>query len=619
MIRALNIITDNITDELKSVAAQNATSASQLYIEVESVNTFVKTAESDFVEVFGSDLDKYKDEKYLRESTVEFEQEYDIKILSKYRDYPFANMICEIEFEENNTLAYFVIKKGSKLKYYNRLYDDFLKYITEQMLRSNIMLHLFDVDYKDGIKGLVDVIEKIKNITFKEDKKILVSKGLNAIKSISSDISMLIEERNDIGAEDNDGKVDYSNRGFLLSCVEGEQLFEFIKPQQGQNGRTCRGKLIEVETINLDSNPTFTVEDGIEVQDSFENIKYLSNKSGYLVKTGNKYDVSNSIDVDEISFKTTGTINSDLESEISINVIKNDPLEDAIEEGMHVKVQTLSVKGSIGPNTLIEARDVSIDGQTHHESSIKCVNAKIGQHRGNITGRDVEVTTLEGGEIIADKAMVRNAVRGTIKAKNIKIKSLGSHVTMEASESIEIDMPKGEENKFIIDTSINGAFDTKDNKEDDKDYLKKLEEELNPLLTALTETTAKVKKNLEPCAKIKAIIIKHKKQETPIPAPLIKNFKICKVMKVRYKKLKEEFEYKKVQIEKLKKKLASTTIDVLDATIIVNQPLRGYNSIIYRLHNPQREINLKTNESMNKRIFKLIEDEEGVLKIVNVD
>lgn len=614
----VNIITDNVEKELVRIAAQNATSSSKLYIKINSVNTFIKDANSNLVKIPDDAFSNYSSEASLRDNTIKFEQQYDIDVRSHYKGYRFEDMISDIEFEENDTLAYFIIKKGSKLNYYDELYDDFLDYITEQKLRSNIMLYLFDVDYEDTIKQFVDVIEKIKTITFKEDKRILVSKGFDEIKSINAKICMTIEEKSDVNAEDSEGRVDYANRGFLLSCTEGDELFEFSKPKQGEHGRTCKGAIIEVETVNLDAKPTFTVEDGIEVQDSFENIKYLSKKSGYLVKKGNQYEVSNSININEISFKTTGTINSDLDSEISINVVKDDPLEDAVEAGMHVKVQKLSVKGSIGPNTQIEARDVSIDGQTHDDSLIKCINANLGLHRGKVIARKVEVETLEGGEIIADIAIIKNAMRGKIRAKTIKIKMLGSHVIMESSESIQIEMIRGEENKFIIDSLIKSGFDNI-KKDDDTIYLKKIEDELKLLLKTFKDTAAKVKNNLEPCEKIKATIIKSKKQGVKISSTLIQKFKLCKVMRVHYKKLKEDVEYKKNQYAKVKKKISSTNSDILDAKIILNESLKGYNHILYKLHNPQREIELNTNESMNKKTFQLIEDEDGVLKVVNID
>lgn len=619
MINPVNITTSNVSEELRSIATQEDVSISELYIKLRSVNIFVKDSDLNFVEIFAKDFDKYREEIFLRDNNIEFLQEYTIDIQSKEESYPFKDMISKIEFNEHDTDACFVIKKGSKLSYYSELYDDFLSYITEQKLRSNIMLYLFDVEYKESIKEFVDVIEKIKSITFKEDKKILISQGLREIAAVDAETSMIIKEENETGSEDSAGRVDYSNRGFLISCSAGEELFEFTKPQQGQHGRTCKGEIIEVALIELDTEPLFTVENSIEVLDSFENIKYLSTKSGYLVKTGNQYDVSNSIDVGEISFKTTGTINSDLDYEISINVMKDDPLEDAVEEGMHVKVQNLSIHGSIGPNTKIETRDLSISGQSHHDSLIQCVNANIGLHKGKIIARKVEVTTLEGGEIIADIAIVKSAMRGKIRAKTIKIGTLGSHVIMEASQYIQIEKVKGEENQFIFDASINDAFDNKDdNKDDDEEYLKRVKDELIVLLKAFKDSTAQVKKNLEPCKKIREAIIASKNRSVAIPSALIQKFKSCQIMQVHYKKLKEDLEYKKGKYENLQKKMLKSSSNIFDAKIILNEPINGYNHITYRLHKPQIDIKLTTDEKMNKKIFRLSEDEEGVVKIINV-
>ena len=618
MIKTVHVTTSNVKKELARVADGNSMLSSELYVEINYVNTFVRKGDSDFVKISDTDYNKYKEEVYQRDKDIKFIQEYDIEILAKHEGYSFENMINEIEFIENNTSAYFVIKKGSKLNYYDELYNDFINYIMEQQLRSNIMLYLFDVNYEDTIKQFVDVIQKIKAITFKEDKKILVSKSLDAIKSINAEICMTIEENNDTDAQDSEGKVDYANRGFMLSCSEGDELFEFIKPLQGEHGRDCRGDIIEVETVNLDAKPMFTIDDNIEVQDSFENIKYLSTRSGYLVKKENQYEVSNSIDVGEISFQTTGTIDTDLDTEISINVIKDDPLEDAIEKGMHVKVQNLSITGSIGPNTQVEARSISITGQSHNDSFIKCIDAKIGIHKGKILGRKVEVQTLEGGEIVADVAIIRNAMRGKIRAKRIEIDTLGSHVIMEASEHIQIEKVRGEENRFIVESFVDSGFD--DDKKDNEEYLKKLENELKSLIKVFNNSTIKMKKNLEPCKKVKAAIMKSKNEGIEISETLIKNFKLCKVMQVQYKKLKENIEYKKSQYNKQKKKLSNNISSVFDAIIVANKPLRGYNHIVYKidkLDKPQLEIELNTDESMKEKVFKLIEDEDGVLKVIN--
>jgi len=474
-----------------------------------------------------------------------------------------------------------------------------------------------DVECTQILKAFVSVVKKLKTLTFKEDKKILISQGFNKVKSVHPEICMSIEDNyTDDELEDDNVKVDYADRGFLLNCSEGEELFKFTKPIQGQCGRTCKGNIIEVEMIDLNAKPTFSVDDTILIEDSFDNIKYMSSKSGYLVKTGDKYEVSNSIDLDEISFKTTGTIDSDLDTEISINVMKDNPLEDAVEKGMHIRVQQISIKGSTGPHTIIEARDVSIEGQTHEDSSIQCVNAELGLHKGKIVARDVVVKTLEGGEVIADSVSVTNAVRGHITAKKIKVDVLGSHVVLKASESIDIGRVKGEDNIFIIDTSFSSGFD--DKKEDDDSYFEKMKNELKDLQKRYKVVYEKLKSNQEPCKKIKATIIKAKSQGKEIPKKLLKNFQICKMMNLKYKKLKEELVHKKSQFEKINQKVESISHTVFDTKIEFKQAPRGYNKIIYQLNKPERTIELKTDDSMKGKIFKLIEDDEGILKIVNM-
>ncbi len=615
MTNSIDISTNNVYKELLRIAAQNSIPISRLYIQINAIQTFAKGKEANLTSIDDAQLSKYASEEYLRDETIEFEQHYDITVNPYYKGYPFLRMICEIEFNKDETLAYFVIKRGSQIEYYDNIYDDFLDYIDEKKLRAGILFYLFDVEFETAIEEFVKAIKRVKKVTFKEDKKILVAKGLEAVESIEPKLHMSIEENNSVGVEDSSGRVDYSNRGFMLSCIEGEELFEFIKPQQGKHGRTCKGKIIEVKSVNLDVTPTFTVEDGIEVQDSYENIKYLSRKSGYLVKSGDKYDVANSVDVDEISFKTTGTINSNLDSEITINVVKNNPLEDAIEEGMRVKVQNIFIKGSVGPNTQIEAREVKVEGQTHGESSIKCINASISLHKGKVTARKVEVKNLEGGEIIADEAIVKHATRGKIRAKKITIESLGSHVTMEASQYIEIIKVRGEENIFILDSLVNSGFD--ESKSDDETYFKKIKDEFDELMREFKDSARKVKESLASCQKIKDLIIKNQNEKQDIPATLIKNFKICKVIRVRYKKLKEKLDYKQVQYDKVRDKIQQAYPNIFEAKIILGEPLKGFNHISYMLHNPDREIELRTNERMTKKGFELYEDDDGVLKIIN--
>ncbi|MBT5934455.1 flagellar assembly protein A [Sulfurimonas sp.] len=618
MIESVHIVTKSVSRELLRVAAENSISSSDLYIKIGTSTTFIKDSNSNLVEIKEDDLSKYRNENYMCDASLEFEQECKIEILSKLDNYPFNNMNVKVEFEDGYTKANLIIQKGSTLKYYDNIYSDFIEFIQEQQLKAKILINLFDVPYKKSIKDFIGVLKQIKKITFKDDKHIPISEGLKEIPSIKHESIMTKEDSYRLGEEDNQGRVDYANRGFLISCEEGEQLFQFNKPQQGTNGRTCRGKIIAVDIVDLDAKPNFTIDNNIEILDSLKNIKYMSTKSGYLVKTGNSYDVSNSIDIGEISFKTTGIINTDLDNDISVNVTKENPLEDAIEKGMTVKVQNLTIKGSIGPSTQVEARSVEISGQTHNSSLIQCSEAKVGLHKGKITGHTVEIETLEGGEVIADIAIIKNAISGKIRAKTIKIRELGAYVTMEASEFIEVERIRGEENKFILDSSVKGLSNI-DNNDERKINLKNSREEFKGLSKKFKDYGEKLKTNMEPCKKIKNAIVKAQSQGITISAVLIKNFKSCKLMKVRYKKLREEVLYQKTKIQAIEEEIIKNMTNILDSKVEIGNIGRGFNHITYKLENPSRDIKLNIHEDMKKKIFQLEENEEGILEIVNTD
>lgn len=113
-------------------------------------------------------------------------------------------------------------------------------------------------------------------------------------------------------------------------------------------------------------------------------------------------------------------------------------------------------------------------------------------------------------------------------------------------------------------------------------------------------------------------MIASKEKGIEISASLLQKFKSCRIMQVRYKKLKEDVEYKKSKYEELEKKASNSNFNVFDSKIVLNEPINGYNHIIYRLNKPLVDIKLTTDEKMSKKIFKLIEDEVGILKIVNI-
>lgn len=56
MLRPVNITTNNVARELLRIAAQNSIPVSKLYININSVDTFIKDANTDFIEIPNYDL-----------------------------------------------------------------------------------------------------------------------------------------------------------------------------------------------------------------------------------------------------------------------------------------------------------------------------------------------------------------------------------------------------------------------------------------------------------------------------------------------------------------------------------------------------------------------------------
>ena len=63
MIRPVNTVTNDVAKELQRVARDNSIPISKLYIEIDSVNTFVSDGDSGFTEMSNDEFNKYKYKK----------------------------------------------------------------------------------------------------------------------------------------------------------------------------------------------------------------------------------------------------------------------------------------------------------------------------------------------------------------------------------------------------------------------------------------------------------------------------------------------------------------------------------------------------------------------------
>jgi len=115
--------------------------------------------------------------------------------------------------------------------------------------------------------------------------------------------------------------------------------------------------------------------------------------------------INTDMDVGEISFKTTGSLNSGVDSDVSLHVSETDLGKDAIGTDMSVEVTEIDIDGNVGSNARVVALRATVAGQTHKTVCLKADDLDINIHKGKAYGKNIKVIRLEHGKIDGDFAI----------------------------------------------------------------------------------------------------------------------------------------------------------------------------------------------------------------------
>jgi len=271
--------------------------------------------------------------------------------------------------------------------YYDALEHDLIAAISKRKLRANLSINIFDqVMYKE-LSHFMAKIRVAGMYTFDTKQVFLISEGIEPVPTVNDALILHYETNRE--QENHDDRVDYYKRGYLKSVTEGEMLIEYIKPKLGESGRNCSGVFLKPKEPIVKHEPTFGVTDNINVVVGDDNITYVARVGGYVTFENNTYDIRQEVEIGEISFKTTGSIESALDADVSINVKESDTLKDAIGMGMEVEVNEIRVDGNVGPNAVVRANKAIIEGQTHKSSKIYAQKVQINIHAYCLNGEEL--------------------------------------------------------------------------------------------------------------------------------------------------------------------------------------------------------------------------------------
>ena len=614
-VRPTVVRTQNVAKELQTIAKSYELKPEDLEFNIFEVQTYTRmndgTKETEWEEISEQEISQIDDETALLNPHFQIKQTYEVEIFSKtnendkYKDFKLA-----VGANATKCKVYLSIAAGSKISYNSALESDILTLINKKKIRAGILINIFDSMIDDVISKLSAHIRVEENVTYTQSETILIAEAYEPTATINDALILHYEKKEDI---DENQKIDYASRGFIQSVSENELLIEYIKPRSGKPGRNCRGEYMSPAEPVIAHEPTFNIDSTIKKIETEKSIQYIAKENGYIAFEDNTYLIKTDVDVGEISFKTTGSIASGIDSDVSINVKESDAVKDAVGTGMLVEVTEIDIDGNVGSNAKVIARTATIGGQTHKTSVIKADKLDINVHKGKATGVNVHVTRLEHGEINGEIVDVSQALGGVINAKEIEIGVCASYVKATASRRIEIKKMHGSENIFTIDPLL--KKDAKEGLDENKEEITALKTKVRDLKKEVLEYTQKIKEGTPAFKDIKKRLMHYKNNGVKMPASFVKKYKQFQEMQEHLINTKREYEIKTDQLKLLTTRTASFQDDIFDARVINRDRWVGFNEIRFKLVDPPMELIYKPAEGSAEKIFGIVELGDGEFEI----
>lgn len=611
-LKPIIVRTSNVAKELLQTAANAQCPVQTLDFNLLETQTFSRKDAKEHEGWNEMNDDEVRDiaEELFLDPGFELKQVHEIEIFQSVEKGPLDSIDMTIGGNPTLCKVYLTIKPGSVARYYDGFRQDFLQAVRKKMLRAHLMINVFDSMMAENLKELIARIRVQGTYTFEKPERYLIAQAYEPVPTVNDALVLHYEAKRK--NQDEHGRIDYAKRGYVISAVADELLIEYVKPKIGENGRNCRGEFLTPPEPTVKNEPTFTVGEHIAVVDTPNSIEYRAKTGGYVTFEGGMYDIKTEVEVTEISFKTTGSINTELDADVSISVKEKDSLKDAIGQGMEVTGNVIHIDGSVGANAKVTANKADVEGQVHQSALIRAEELNINIHKGTAYGKTVHITRLEHGTVEADEVFITQAIGGKIKAKEITIEMLGSHVKMTASRKIEVKKLVGGENQFVIDPLINESVENLSERYEKMEQAKRTIQEVKKELAGYEQIWQENAASMED---LKRKLAHYRSNGVKLPTAFVQKYQQFVHLKEKIDALREELKTKEDQYDWLAQKHIALQSEIFDARIINHDGWHNHNEIIFKLINPQMNVNYVPHDEDDENILGLYQDADGEFSI----
>lgn len=610
-VRPIVLKTQNVAKELMSIAKSYDIRVESLDFAILDVQTLTRqgneSKDEGWEEISRNEVYELDTTKTLLNPNFQIKQIYEVEIFSKNLEEDlFKNFHAAVGANATKCKVYLSIKEGSVLTYHQNFEKDLLIFVNKHKMRAGILIDIFDEMLSDTISKISAHVRVQETITYTKNETILIAQSFEPTPTIDDEIIYHYNKKEQVDAND---KIDYALRDFIHSVLKDELIIEYIKIKEGKPGRNCRGEFMLPKEPLITNIPTFKLDQSIKQIDTPHSIEYRAAINGYVVYAADTYSVQKELDVGEISFKTTGSINSGLDSEVFINVKETNFMKDAVGTSMNIEVSEIEVDGNTGPNSNIHANKATIGGQTHKTSTIRADELKINTHRGIAYGKNISIKILEHGIVEGDRVELEQVIGGDVKAREIIVDICGSYLKATASKLIEIKQLHGSENVFTIDPSVKIGAQEGEGVNDST--IKELETSIKDITAEVSKYTTIIEDNLPTFNSVKKKLLHYKKNGVTMPTSFIRQYNLFKKTEEHLTNIKNELEQKKENLLELTNKVFSLQDDIFDARVINRDQWVGYNEIRFKLINPPMELIFKPQQASTDKVFGLVKLESG--------
>ena len=605
--------TANPYGEILNLAKHFGVDSKFIDFDIMEIKTECKVAgESQPRQVPAEKLNIFDDDKFFVEKVESIKQNYLVKFYDTRQVKPTPLPNVAINANKNLTKNLATVSQNSDTVYFKEFDKKLINFIYKKLIKVGILVGIRNKTMLEEVAKIYSVL-RVKEFIDK-DYSFVVTAGVNV--NPSADDALVFHYKNKNKSTDENDKIDYSNRGYLLGVTENELIFEYVKLREGANGRDVRGKLLPTQKAKATIAKMPEHTENIYSKEDEEGIKFFSKKSGYVQEEKGVFDIKDELDVNEISFKTTGSVDTGLDANVTLNVKEKDLTKDAIGTGMTVEANEINIEGNVAANAVVKANKVVIGGQTHAKALIEAKDAKIAVHIGSFDGEYVEIDRLEGGKVKAKKAVIKSAIGGEIIAESVIIDTLVSNSNIIIADTLEIKKLKGVNNKILVDFSM--IKNTGEQINERMAKIKAIREQIVKMPRTLESKRCVIEENKGPINVIKAKIEELKSTNNTPPVTFMKKLKEYQQLVHEYNALLKEFREKKAAIAELKSEIANIQDGIFSSKVINHSNWREFNEIKFRLVDPARDITYSTRENEIARVITIakVETEDGDIDYV---